>query len=155
MLNLFKKEIQIYSPVNGRTQTIESVNDPMFSQKMMGDGIAISPSEGKFYAVESGVLSAFFPTMHAYGITSDNGVEILVHLGIDTVNANGNGFSSVRKQGERVEKGDLIITVDIDKLKQTYDMTTMVVITNLNNKTISKKNINQDVTHSDPILTLK
>lgn len=155
MLNLFKKEIQIYSPVNGRTQTIESVNDPMFSQKMMGDGIAVSPSEGKFYAVESGVLSAFFPTMHAYGITCDNGVEILVHLGIDTVNANGNGFSSVRKQGERVEKGDLIITVDIDKLKQTYDMTTMVVITNLNNKTISKKNINQDVTHSDPILTLK
>lgn len=155
MLNLFKKEIQIYSPVNGRTQTIESVNDPMFSQKMMGDGIAISPSEGNFYAVESGVLSAFFPTMHAYGITCDNGVEILVHLGIDTVNANGNGFSSVRKQGERVEKGDLIITVDIDKLKQTYDMTTMVVITNLNNKTISKKNINQDVTHSDPILTLK
>lgn len=155
MLNLFKKEIQIYSPVNGRTQTIESVNDPMFSQKMMGDGIAISPSEGKFYAVESGVLSAFFPTMHAYGITCDNGVEILVHLGIATVNANGNGFSSVRKQGERVEKGDLIITVDIDKLKQTYDMTTMVVITNLNNKTISKKNINQDVTHSDPILTLK
>ena len=155
MLNLFKKEIQIYSPVNGRTQTIESVYDPMFSQKMMGDGIAISPSEGKFYAVESGVLSAFFPTMHAYGITCDNGVEILVHLGIDTVNANGNGFSSVRKQGERVEKGDLIITVDIDKLKQTYDMTTMVVITNLNNKTISKKNINQDVTHSDPILTLK
>ena len=155
MLNLFKKEIQIYSPVNGRTQTIESVNDPMFSQKMMGDGIAVSPSEGKFYAVESGVLSAFFPTMHAYGITCDNGVEILVHLGIDTVNANGNGFSSVRKQGERVEKGDLIITVDIDKLKQTYDMTTMVVITNLNNKTISKKNIDQDVTHSDPILILK
>ena len=155
MLNLFKKEIQIYSPVNGRTQTIESVNDPMFSQKMMGDGIAVSPSEGKFYAVESGVLSAFFPTMHAYGITCDNGVELLVHLGIDTVNANGNGFSSTRKQGERVEKGDLIITVDLDKLKQTYDMTTMVVITNLNNKTIIKKNVNQDVSHSDPILTLK
>ena len=59
MLNLFKKEIQICSPVAGRTQNIESVNDPMFSQKMMGDGIAISPSEGKFYSVESGVLSAF------------------------------------------------------------------------------------------------
>ena len=108
MLNLFKKEIQICSPVAGRTQNIESVNDPMFSQKMMGDGIAISPSEGKFYAVESGVLSAFFPTMHAYGITCDNGVEILVHLGIDTVNANGNGFTSTKKQGDRIEKGDLI-----------------------------------------------
>lgn len=155
MLNLFKKEIQICSPVAGRTQNIESVNDPMFSQKMMGDGIAISPSEGKFYAVESGVLSAFFPTMHAYGITCDNGVEILVHLGIDTVNANGNGFTSIKKQGDRIEKGDLIITVDLDNLKQTYDMTTMVVITNLNNKTIIKKNIDQNVTHSDTILTLK
>ena len=93
--------------------------------------------------------------MHAYGITCDNGVEILVHLGIDTVNANGNGFTSTKKQGDRIEKGDLIITVDLDNLKQTYDMTTMVVITNLNNKTIIKKNIDQNVTHSDTILTLK
>ena len=156
MLGLFKKkEIQIVSPVKGVTQEIETVNDPMFAEKMMGDGIAIKPEEGKFYAVESGTLSAFFPTMHAYGITLDNGTEILVHIGINTVNANGEGFTSDKKQGQRVEKGDLIITADLDKLKEKYDMTTMVVITNDNGKSLHKTNGEQSVTNQDTILTLK
>lgn len=156
MLGLFKKkEIQIVSPVKGVTQDIETVNDPMFAEKMMGDGIAIKPEEGKFYAVESGTLSAFFPTMHAYGITLDNGTEVLVHIGIDTVNANGEGFTSDKKQGQRVEKGDLIITADLDKMKEKYDMTTMVVITNDNGKSLHKANGGQSVTNHDTVLTLK
>lgn len=156
MFNLFKKkEIQITSPVKGVLQHIETVNDPMFAEKMMGDGIAIKPKEGKFYAVESGTLSAFFPTMHAYGITLNSGVEVLVHIGIDTVNANGEGFYADKKQGQRVEKGDLIITTDLEAMQEKYDMTTMVIITNAKNKTLYKASAEQFVTNQDTILTLK
>ena len=157
MLNLFKKNtgLDITSPVNGKSIAIENVNDAMFSQKMLGDGIAVIPNNNSFVAPCDGVITAFFPSLHAYGITATNGCEILVHIGLETVAENGKGFQATKKQGDKVSRGETILTIDLEDLRTKYDMTTMIVVTNLNNKTISDKNINNEVTTNDVLFNLK
>lgn len=119
----------LVSPLAGEVVALESVNDPVFAEKTMGDGVAIIPSEGKLYAPVSGVVEALFPTGHAIAINGDNGINVMLHIGIDTVQLEGKGFTAHVKQEDRVEQGQLLITFDIDTIKaEGYETTTMVVL---------------------------
>lgn len=121
----------IFNPINGTIKPITSVADPVFAEKTMGDGAAIIPSEGKLYAPASGTIIALFPTGHALGIATDSGTELLIHIGIDTVELNGEGFESHIRTNQKVNKGDLLISFDLNTLKEKgYDPTVMVVVTN-------------------------
>jgi PTS system beta-glucosides-specific IIC component len=106
-------KITIASPVNGEIVPINQVKDDTFAQEMVGKGVAIIPSDGKFYAPSDGTLVALFPTGHAYAINTDDGAEILVHIGLDTVNLGGKYYTVHAAQGDVVKKGDLIVEVDI------------------------------------------
>ncbi len=112
-----KKLLKIFSPLNGKTVPIESVPDKVFSEKVLGDGCAIIPDDGKIYSPVDGTISSVAETNHAYGISADNGLEILVHFGLDTVALGGEGFTVHVKKGDKVRAGDLIAEADIDFIK--------------------------------------
>lgn len=121
----------ILNPVNGTLIPITSVSDPVFAEKTMGDGIAVVPNDGKLYAPASGTVIALFPTGHALGIATDSGAELLIHIGIDTVELNGECFESHIRTNQKVNKGDLLISFDLNTLKEKgYDPTVMIVVTN-------------------------
>ena len=121
----------VASPVKGDIVALGDVKDEVFSTGAMGKGIAVEPAEGKIYAPADGELSTFFPTGHAIGMTTDSGVEILIHVGMDTVEMKGDGFMPKAKQGDRVKKGDLILEFDIGKIKAAgHPVTTPIIITN-------------------------
>jgi PTS system beta-glucosides-specific IIC component len=122
----------ISSPLTGEVKQLSEIKDQAFASGSLGKGVAIEPSEGKLYAPVSGTVSALFPTNHAIGITSDNGAEILLHIGMDTVELNGKFFTSHINQGARVEKGQLLIEFDIPKIQaEGYIVTTPVIVTNM------------------------
>lgn len=127
-----KKGIEIKSPVKGIIKRIEDVRDPVFAQKMMGDGIAIQYVGGDVYAPVSGIISAIIqPSMHAFGIRSGDGVEILVHVGLDTVALKGGEFTLLKQQGEYVEAGEKVLQVNYEQLKEKgIDLITPVILTN-------------------------
>ena len=130
----------IVAPADGELIDVTTVSDAMFAEKMLGDSVAFSYKTDKVFicAPANGTLSVLFPTGHAFGIQMNNGVELLVHIGIDTVNANGEGFKVFKKkQGDQVKAGDPIVQADIKKLSSKYDMSTMLIITNPNNKELS------------------
>ena len=121
----------VAAPIKGNVVALSDVKDEVFASESMGKGIAIEPEEGKVYAPANGVISTFFPTGHAIGITTDTGVEILIHVGMDTVEMNGDGFEPLKQQGDNVQKGDLLLKFDIDKIKAAgHPVTTPVIITN-------------------------
>jgi len=121
----------IHSPLKGKTVKLENVQDASFSKGVLGKGIAISPSEGKLVAPCDGIVSNLFSTGHALGITSDDGCEILIHVGIDTVRLNGKYFTIRTKQGSRVKKGDVLVEFDVDAItKEGYSLITPVLVTN-------------------------
>lgn len=125
-----KIDMCVYAPVNGSVRSLASVNDGMFSEKILGDGIAIAPTDGNFVAPVSGVLENVFETGHAYGLLGDNGVEILIHIGLDTVELKGQGFQAYVKPGQRVKIGDRLATVDLETVKKAgYNPVTMIIIT--------------------------
>ena len=115
-------------PVKGEIIPITEVEDKVFSEKLMGDGFAVKPSEGKVYAPFSGEITVAFPTGHAYGMKCDNGKEILIHVGMDTVELDGKGFTQHVKQGDRVKQGDLLCEVDLDFIKNSGKSTVTPVI---------------------------
>lgn len=122
---------QLYSPIKGEVKPLSEVNDSTFSSGVMGKGFAIQPEEGKVVSPVAGKITTIFKTKHAIGITSDNGAEILIHVGIDTVKLAGKHFSSHIKEGEFVEVGDTLVTFDIDAIRsEGYDLITPVIITN-------------------------
>lgn len=133
MFSIFKKNSNgIFAPVNGRMFPIEQVRDDVFSSKMMGDGVAFEISGDKVILASpaDGTLSVMFPTGHAYGIHMKDGTDVLVHVGIDTVNAEGKGFKVLgKKQDDSVKKGDPLIEVDVKTLREKYDMSVMLIIT--------------------------
>lgn len=125
-----KNEI-ISSPFNGEVKPLSELKDAAFASGALGKGVAIEPSEGKLVSPVSGTVSALFPTNHAIGITTDEGAEILIHIGMDTVQLEGKYFSAHTTQGARVEKGQLLIGFDLDKIKEAgFLLTTPVVVTN-------------------------
>ena len=126
-------DYNLYSPIKGKISPLKEVNDPVFAQEMMGKGIAILPEEGRVVAPCNGEIITVFKTLHAIGIKSDNGSEIIIHIGIDTVNLNGKHFVAHVKDGQRVNKGDLLIEFDSEKIKEAgFDIITPVVVTNSN-----------------------
>ena len=124
------KEVTIVSPVNGQAVDLTGVSDQVFSQLLLGDGIAVIPSDGKVYAPEDAIVRVAYPTGHAVGLAGIAGDELLIHIGVDTVNLNGQYFTSHVEQGMKVKKGDLLVEFDLDGIKRAgYDPTVMVVVT--------------------------
>mgnify|MGYP000976549276 FL=1 len=122
---------KLRSPIVGEVVALNEVNDPVFSSGVMGQGIAVKPSKGVVYAPADAEIAIAFPTGHAYGLKTDNGAEILIHVGIDTVSMNGEGFEAKVSQGDRVRAGDIIGTFDSEAIAANgLDDTTMVIITN-------------------------
>lgn len=125
------KEIVLGAPAKGKAVPLAEVNDPTFSTGMLGQGVAVQPSEGKIYAPAAGTVEMVFETLHAVSMTTDAGVEVLIHVGLDTVNMKGDGFTGYVKAGDRVEKGDLLLEVDLEKVKAAgYDTITPMLVCN-------------------------
>lgn len=128
---LLINEQNIVSPLTGKIKLLSQVNDPVFSAEAMGKGVAIDPTVGTAFSPVDGVVTALFPTGHAVGITSDSGVEMLIHIGINTVELEGKYFSPKVKQGDRVKQGDELVNFDIEKIKEAgYEVITPIIITN-------------------------
>lgn len=128
---LLDNEISITSPVEGKVIPLTEVKDPTFSQEILGKGAAIIPEKGVVYAPFDGKVDAVFETGHALGLVSEDGVELLVHVGIDTVNLKGKYFTPKKKSGDTMKKGDILLEFDIDKIKADgYDVTTPIIISN-------------------------
>ncbi|MFU1787651.1 PTS cellobiose/arbutin/salicin transporter subunit IIBC [Mammaliicoccus sciuri] len=124
-------DLTVAAPVEGHVKPIESVEDDVFSREVIGKSMAIEPTGNKIYAPVTGTVTSVFPTKHAIGITGDNGVEVLVHVGIDTVKLNGEPFTSTIEQGDHVTVGDILGTFDLTQIIESgYDPTTIIVITN-------------------------
>lgn len=136
-------EETILAPLSGRVAELSEVPDPTFSQKMMGDGLAIVPTEGEVVSPVDGEIVQFFHTKHAIGIRSLSGAEILIHVGLETVSMNGEGFEGHVKEGDKVKAGDKLITFNIDLIKEkAADIITPIVITNGENvESLNKKSI--------------
>lgn len=117
-------ENEIRSFVNGVIQPLEAMPDQVFSQKMMGDGFAVEPTDGTVVAPVSGTVTVVFPTGHAYGITRADGVEFLIHLGVDTVTLNGEGFKARVKVGDHVKIGDVLGEMDLEVIR-AHDIPTI------------------------------
>ncbi|MCY7147603.1 PTS system trehalose-specific EIIBC component [Streptococcus gordonii] len=123
--------VEIASPLSGQVKELSQATDPVFAQGVMGQGVLIEPSQGDLLAPVDGVVSVLFPTKHAVGIVSDQGVEMLMHIGMDTVNLEGKGFTAYVSQGDQVKAGDKLISFDIDLIKDAgYVTETPVIITN-------------------------
>jgi PTS system beta-glucosides-specific IIC component len=126
------EEITLGSPVRGEVVNISEVKDEVFASKAMGDGVGICPAEGKIYAPCDGTAETVFETGHAVGITDENGLELLIHIGINTVELNGKGFTPYVKQGAKVKKGDLLVEFDLEEIKKAgYDTTVIYIVTNM------------------------
>ena len=128
---LLDNEISITSPVEGKVIPLTEVKDPTFSQEILGKGAAIIPEKGVVCAPFDGKVDAVFETGHALGLVSEDGVELLIHVGIDTVNLKGKYFTPKKKSGDTMKKGDILLEFDIDKIKADgYDVTTPIIISN-------------------------
>lgn len=126
-----KDEETIGAPMTGEIIPLEELKDEAFSSGVMGQGAGIEPSEGRVFAPVDGTVSTLFPTLHAVGITSDNGAEILIHVGMDTVQLNGEGFIAHVNQGDRVKRGQLLLDVDLKLLREKgYSTQTPVLVVN-------------------------
>ena len=138
---LNRKVREVKAPVDGEIVSIESVNDEVFSQKMAGDGVAIVPISNVFTAPIDGTISKIFATNHAFSIKSKKDLEVMVHIGLDTVNLNGKGFERLASAGDEVTCGDEIIRVDLNFLKENnIDTITPIIISDESIfKTIEKK----------------
>lgn len=125
------KENIVYSPIKGKAVSLKEVNDITFSEEIMGKGVAIIPEEGKVVSPINGTVSAIFETKHAIGLTSEDGLEILIHIGLDTVKLGGKYFKSYVNNGDKVKVGDLLVEFDNEAIKnEGYDTITPVLVTN-------------------------
>ncbi|MED4164264.1 PTS sugar transporter subunit IIA [Halalkalibacterium halodurans] len=134
------QEELIYAPLNGTLVDIEDVPDPTFAQKMMGDGFAIDPRDGHVVAPVAGEIVQVFPTKHAVGIKTPGGAELLIHIGLETVNMKGEGFTAHVKEGDKVNVGDALVDFDLELVKEKAESTvTPVVVTNIDQLAVFEK----------------
>ena len=134
--NLFKKEElpvvednKIVAVCTGEFIPPEKISDPVFAQNMMGKTVAIEPTDGKICAPCNGTLEVVFPTGHAFAIRSADGTGILIHIGVDTVNMKGDGFKTLKKQGDTVKAGETVVELNLSKIKDAgHPATTMIII---------------------------
>ncbi|WDR80376.1 PTS glucose transporter subunit IIA [Candidatus Purcelliella pentastirinorum] len=130
--NISKIAIQIFAPLSGTILSISKVPDKVFSKKIVGDGIAIKPIDSVIVSPVDGIIGKIFRTNHAFSIVSHDGIELFVHLGIDTVNLKGKGFKRILNDGESVNIGDPIIEIDLNFiLKNAKSIITPVIISNI------------------------
>lgn len=156
MFNFFKKNQSsgdLYAPVNGECIDITDVNDPIFSDKILGDGFAVKPDTNIICAPCSGELSMVFATGHAFGIVTNDKREILVHIGIETVNLNGEGFKALKKQNSKIDVGDPVIEINREEIERVgYDLTTMVIMTSEFEREYTKEKLSQHVCKGDKVI---
>lgn len=153
MFNFLKNKTDknIYAPVKGKCIDIIECKDITFSQKMLGDGFIIIPEDDVIYSPCEGTLDMFFPTKHSFGIKTKNKVSIIVHIGIDTVELNGEGFEVLCQVGSKVKKGTPIVKVDQQFLKeQGYDNSVIVIV--VENSQVDKKHLNEYVEQGEIII---
>lgn len=156
MFNLFKKNNNISAPVSGKCQDITQCKDTAFSSKMLGDGFMIIPDADVIKAPCDGTIIALFPTKHAVGITSRQGLQLLLHIGIDTVKLNGNHMDALVKVNDKVKLGTPLIEFDANYMKeQQIDMSTMVVLLNGGDFKYHKNHLNEDVKAGDIIIHME
>ena len=128
------KSKELKATQTGELIEITTLPDPVFAEKMLGDGFAIKPSDGKVYSPASGTVIDIQDSLHAYGIETPDGLQLLVHIGINTVDLNGEGFTSHVKKGDKINAGELLATADLDFIKSKgYPTETITLITNLEN----------------------
>ena len=126
-----KAKKQILAPAEGKCVPMSEVNDPTFSQEILGKGIAIIPAVGKVYAPADGEVTMVFETKHALSVKTSDGAELIIHIGLDTVNLQGKYFNAHVAAGDKVKAGDLLMEFDIDKIKEAgYDVITPVIVCN-------------------------
>lgn len=149
MFNLFKKKEKdpnVYAPVTGRCIRLDDVSDAVFSSRMMGDGIAFELLEDTIYAPCDATIMMIAGTKHAIGLQADNGLEILIHVGLDTVNLNGEGFIVHKQAKEHVSKGEPLLTINRSFMKEhSIDLTTPMIITNGNDVKVQIQDIETSV----------
>ena len=126
-----KKPLEIVAALEGEAVKLGEVNDPAFSEEMFGKGMAVKPTSGKVVSPVKGVVTQMFDTCHAVSLTSDDGIEILIHVGLDTVKLKGEHFTSLAKNGDKVEIGSELIQFDLEAIKAAgYDVVTPIVVCN-------------------------
>ncbi len=146
----------VYAPVSGRIIPLKEVDDGVFSEEILGKGIAIEPSDGTVYAPFDGKITTIAETNHAVGLVSSDGIEALIHVGIDTVNLKGKHFSVNARDGEMVKKGDKLLTFDIEKIRKAgYKVTVPVVIGNSENYREINGSTGKTVNHGDTAITIR
>lgn len=124
-------DVKVAAPVEGKAYPLNEVKDEVFASEALGKGIAVLPSKGEVVAPEDGTVTVLYPTLHAMGLKLDSGVELLIHVGMDTVEMNGDGFTRYAEEGARVKKGDKLVGFDIAKIKEAgHDTTVAVVVSN-------------------------
>lgn len=148
-----KSEAIILTPIEGKSVSLSQVNDITFSEEIMGKGAAIIPSKGIAVSPVNGVISALFETKHAIGITAEDGTEILIHIGLDTVKLGGKHFTAHVKSGDKVKIGDLLVEFDIEAIKREgYEVITPVLVTNSSDYKDVLSLIDKDVKEKDELI---
>lgn len=146
----------VYAPLNGTIVPLDKVNDETFAGEMLGKGIAVLPSAGMVYAPFDGEVVTLFPTKHALGLKSDSGVELLIHVGLETVGLNGKHFTAHVKDAQRMKKGDLLLEFDLDAIqKEGYDIVTPLIISNTDDYSEIVSLANGQVKVTTPVLEAK
>ena len=148
-------DLSVNSPVEGKTIPLTQVSDEVFASGVLGKGIAIQPASGKILAPADATVSMIYPTLHAVGLILDSGIEMMIHIGIDTVKLNGKYFEKHVQDGDHVKKGQLLVSFDMQKIEQAgYDLTTTVVVTNSKNYAAIGSTNKDNVTNNDQLLYL-
>lgn len=156
--NLFNKknEIEVFAPLQGKVVKLNEIPDPVFSSGMMGDGVGIEASENLVKAPFDGEVVTLFPTNHAIGLINAEGVEVLIHVGINTVEMNGEGFKAHVAQGDKVKQGELLLEFDADLIHEKgYSSVTPVIITNSAELKFIQINNKENIDFSDELFTVE
>lgn len=149
-------EFVVYAPLNGEAKALSEVNDATFSEGILGQGAAIIPSEGKLYAPFDGEVASVFDSKHAIALVNDEGAEMLIHIGLDTVNLGGKHFDVKVKDGDKIKKGTLLVEFDLEEIKKKYDTITPVLVTNADDfSSVDALTSSGVVRKGDPFLKVK
>lgn len=150
-----KETISILAPMTGEAIKVDEVPDQVFAQKMIGDGVAITPTSGEVLAPCDGKIIQTFPTNHVLGIQTDEGIEILIHIGLDTVELAGRGFKSFVKVGDNIKVGDKLLEVDLDFIRKNgKQIITPVIITNVDIVECMEVKLGQVIKGEDEIMII-
>ena len=159
MFSFLKKKEEgmgVASPIKGKTVELSQVSDPTFGECMLGKGVAILPEEGKVYAPADGEISMMFETHHAVSMVTTDGIELLIHIGLETVALKGEGFEAHVQSGDQVKKGDLLLSMDLEKIKSAgYDIISPVVVCNTDDYTDVSGVLLEKVEPGDQIIKIK